>query len=560
VSPSRAAAGRGPYDAIVIGGGHNGLVCAAYLAREGLRTLVLERRSIVGGMAATAEITPGVRAPTLAHTVGRLRPRIVRELALKAHGLSLLGPEVRAFAPQPDGAPGMTLWADIGRTVTELSALAGRGVLPLRDVAAYADADRQLLALGAGLGALMGRTPPDLGHPSLADALAGMRGGLAARSRANAEGGGLLRVLPMAVRDLVGEWFASDALRALVAARGVQYTALGPRMPGTAQVLVTDAAGHPGGVAGQSVVARGGPGALAEALSAAAVAAGAEVRTEAQVVRVMHRGERATGVALASGEEIEAGVVVSGLDPRQTLLRLVDPEVLGPRLGWRASNIRAAGATAKVNLALAELPHFASLVGVGADEQTARLRGRIVFAPDMRWLDLAQRAAKYGRLPEAPYMEATIPTLLDRTLIDERRAGRVRHVMSVIVQAAPYALRDGDWDTRRDELGDLVLATLEQFAPRISALVEARQVITPLDIEREWGATGGHPMHAEVALDQWFEWRPLHGYGRYRMPLAGLYLCGSGAHPGGGITGAAGMQAAHEVLADIRHAGRTLVA
>jgi phytoene dehydrogenase-like protein len=323
-------------------------------------------------------------------------------------------------------------------------------------------------------------------------------------------------------------------------------------MPGTAQVLVTDAAGHQGGVAGQSVLVRGGAGALGAALAAAAQAAGAELRTGAEVVRVLARGERASGVALASGEEIEADVVVSGLDPRTTLLRLVDPAILGPRLGWRASNIRSAGATAKVNLALGGLPDFSSLAGLPAAEQAARLRGRIVFAPDMRWLELAQRAAKYGELPAAPLLEATIPTLLDRSLVDERRAGGARLVMSVIVQAAPYSLREGTWDTRRDELADLVLATLEQFAPGISAMVEARQVITPLDIERDWGASGGHPMHADVALDQWFEWRPLHSYGRYRMPLAGLYLCGSGAHPGGGITGAPGMQAAQEVIADVR--------
>jgi phytoene dehydrogenase-like protein len=546
------------YDAIVIGGGHNGLVCAAYLARDGQRVLVLERNDRPGGMAATSEILPGVRVPTLAHTVGRLRPRMARELRLREHGLALLGPEVRAFAPQLDGAPGVTLHADIGRTVGELTELAARGVLPLRDAAAYADADRQLLALGSGLGALMGRVPPDIAHPSLADALAGALSGLAAGARAHSEGGGLLRVLPMAVADLVGEWFSSDALRALVAARGVQYTSFGPLMPGTAQVLVTDAAGHGGGIAGQSVIARGGPGSLGAALAASAVALGAEVRLGAEVVRVTRSGERVTGVALASGEEIGAAVVVSGLDPKRTLLDLLEPEAVGPRLSWRASNIRSAGATAKVNLALDALPAFASLAGLAADEQAARLRGRVVFAPTMDWLERAAREARYGRLPDAPYMEATIPTLLDRTLLDDGRRGRaakVAQVMSVIVQAAPYGLRDGDWDARRDELGDLVVATLERFAPGLGDRVVERQVVTPLDIEREWGATGGHPMHAEIGLDQWFAWRPLYGYGRYRMPLAGLYLCGSGAHPGGGITGAPGKLAAQEILADIQ-AGR----
>ncbi|CAN5718630.1 NAD(P)/FAD-dependent oxidoreductase [soil metagenome] len=542
----------GGYDAIVVGGGHNGLVCAAYLARDGQRVLVLERRQEPGGMAATSEILPGVRVPTLAHTVGRLRPRVARELNLREHGLALIGPEVRAYAPALDGAPGVTLSADIGRTVGELTELASRGVLPLRDAAAYADADRQLLALGSGMGALMGRVPPDIAHPSLADALSG----LAAGARAHSEGGGLLRVLPMAVADLVGEWFASDALRALVAARGVQYTAFGPPMPGTAQVLITDAAGHGGGIAGQSIIARGGPGSLGAALAASAMAFGAEVRLGAEVVRVTRRGDHVAGVALASGEEIGAPVVVSGLDPKRTLLGLLEPEVLGPRLSWRASNIRSAGATAKVNLALAGLPQFSSLAGMGAHEQAVRLRGRVVFAPTVDWLERATREAKYGRLPEAPYMEATIPTLLDRTLLNEGRRGRaakVEQVMSVIVQAAPYELRDGGWDdARHDELGGLVVATLERFAPDLGKLVVERQVITPLDIERDWGATGGHPMHAEIGLDQWFAWRPLHGYGRYRMPLAGLYLCASGAHPGGGVTGVPGMLAAQEVLADLK--------
>jgi phytoene dehydrogenase-like protein len=305
-------------------------------------------------------------------------------------------------------------------------------------------------------------------------------------------------------------------------------------------------------------MARGGAGALGTALASAAGALGAEVRLGAEVVRVSHHDDRATGVVLASGEEIAAPVVVSGLDPKRTLLDLLEPEVLGPRLSWRASNIRSVGATAKVNLALAGLPTFSSLGGMNIDEQAVRLRGRTVIAPGTDWLERATRAAKHGRLPDAPYMEATIPTLLDRTLLGEARTGkarRVEHVLSVIVQAAPYELREGDWDARRNELGDLVVATLARFAPGIAELVVERQMITPLDIERDWGATGGHPMHAEIGLDQWFAWRPLHGYGRYRLPLVGLYLCGSGAHPGGGITGGPGMLAAQEVLADLA-AGR----
>ena len=537
--------GRRSYDAIVIGGGHNGLVCAAYLARDGLSTVVLERRSVVGGMAGTAELMPGVRVPTLAHTVGRLRPSVARDLQLRDHGLALVQPDVRVFAPQADGRH-ITLWTDVARTAAEL---ADGGLVSQRDAAAYPIAEGRLRTLGAALGTLMTRTPPDLTRASLGDALDGVKAGLLARTRASSESGGLLRVLPMAVADLVGEWFESDALRALICARAVQYSALGPRMPGSAQLLLAEAAGNDGGLAGQSVFVRGGPGALADALASAARAFGVDVRSDAEVVGVRHAGDRVQGIALASGEEIDAPVVVSGVDPKQTLLRLLPPEVLGPRLSWRASNIRQRGVTAKVNLALGGLPSFR---GLDPAAGAPRLRGRIVFAPGMRVLERATDGAKYGRMADEPYLEATIPTLIDPGLVEADGTGGQRHVMSIIVQSAPFDLRAGDWDEQRESLGDSVVRTLEAYAPGIGGLVEARQVITPLDLERDYGATEGHALHAEAGLDQWFAWRPLHGLGRYRMPLAGFYLCGSGAHPGGGITGGPGQLAARQVLADAR--------
>ncbi len=533
------------YDAVVVGAGHNGLVCAAYLARAGMRTLVLEARPNVGGMAETSEPWPGVRVPTLAHTVGRFRPLVARELRLREHGLKLVQPDVRVFAPQPDGRA-LTLWGDSRRTAAELAA---NDLVGPHDIGAYEQADARLRALTNGLASLHARVPPDLASPTLTHAFAGIRTALVARTRARSTSGGLLRVMPMAIRDLVDEWFESDALRAAIAARGVLLSGFGPRMPGTAGVLLTDAAGNDGGLCGQTVFARGGPGALTTALASAARAAGAEVRTSSAVARVRRDGETVKGVTLTSGDEIDAPVVVSSLDPKTTLLKLVDPEALGPRLSWRASNIRQRGVTAKVNFALRELPHFA------AATEERRLRGRILLAPSMLGLERAADPAKYGRISEEPLIEATIPTLLDASLIDPGRAGAVRHVMSVIAQAAPRDLREGTWHERRDELGDVVTKMIETYAPGFGDLVEARQVLTPLDIERDYGADGGHPMHAEVGLDQWFAWRPLHGLGRYRMPLRGMYLCGSGAHPGGGVTGAPGQLAAHEVLADLR-AGR----
>jgi phytoene dehydrogenase-like protein len=382
-------------------------------------------------------------------------------------------------------------------------------------------------------------TPPDPTGPSLSDALGGLR---LLRGLRQLGGPGntreLLRVLPMAVADLVKDAFETEVLRGAIAARGVQYTAMGPWSAGTVAVLLSDSVGG-GGAAGRPAYAAGGPGALGDALAAAARAAGAEVRCGAEVAAITTAGDRATGVALASGEDIPARAVVSGADPKRTLLHLVDPEALGPTLGWRAANIRSPGTVAKVNLALDGLPRF-------GDADRERLRGRIVVASGIDDLESAFDASKYGSVSDAPYLEATIPTLSDPSLAPDGG-----HVMSVLVQWAPYRLRDGDWDGRREELGDVVLKRLEDVGPGIAGLVRERRVLTPLDLERTYGLTEGHPLHAEPGLDQFFAWRPLYGYARYRMPVQGLYLCGAGAHPGGGITGAPGANAAREIVADL---------
>lgn len=529
---------QGAYDAAVIGAGHNGLVVAAYLARAGLRVVVLEARATVGGMAETSELRPGVRVPTLAHTVGRFGPAIARELRLREHGLRLTQPEIRVFAPQADGRA-LTLWDDVRRTAAELAA---NNLISAPDARGYEAADLRVRALARGLAQILARVPPDLAAPSLGDAFRGIRTALATRARTRSADASLLRAMPMAVRDLVDEWFESDPLRAVVAARGVLLTGMAPRMPGTAGVLITDAAGNDGGLAGQTVFARGGPGSLTAALDSAARAAGAEIRTGAGVEKVRRDGESVTGVIMRNGDEIDASVVISSLDPRSTFLGLIEPEVLGPRLSWRASNIRQRGRTAKVNFALHDLPNFPA-----AAEDSGRLRGQIVLAPSVSALDEAALPAKYGESPAEPLIEATIPSLTNSTLVDNDRAGAVRHVMSVIAEGVPFDVGEG--------VGDLVTRTIEKYAPGFVGLVEARQVITPLDIERDYGAQGGHPMHAEVGLDQWFAWRPLHGFGRYRMPLRGMYLAGSGAHPGGGVTGGPGRLAASEILDDVR-AGR----
>jgi phytoene dehydrogenase-like protein len=534
-----APLGRG-YEAIVVGGGHNALVTAAYLARAGKRTLVLERRGHVGGAAETGELG-GVRVPRLADTVGRIRPSVVKDLDLRAHGLRLVAPDVRVFAPQPDGSA-VTLWADQGRTVDGLRPRS------THDADAYPDFDRLVRSLGRFLADLAAETPPDVKAPGIGDALMGLKLGRTFRGLGRHDSHTILRVLPMAVADFVAEAFETDALRAAIAWRGVRGSFLGPWSAGSTAILLADGAGNDGGAAGQTVFAIGGPGALSEALASAARGAGAEIRCDADVVAITSRDNHVTGVALASGQEILAPVVVSGLDPKRTLVGLADPVTIGPSMRWRAGNYRTPGVVAKVNLVVDRLPRFTA--ANGEDDQL--LRGRILAAPGIDAVERAFDAAKYGRVSDTPVLEATIPSLVDPSLVDGAPDGT--HVVSVSAQYAPYKLRDGTWDDagRADALADRVVAVIDELAPGFGSSIRAREVITPLDLERDYGLSGGHPLHGEQALDQFFLWRPFLGSGRYRLPIDGLYLCASGAHPGGGITGQPGQNAAREILSDLK--------
>ncbi len=546
-SAGRMSGSAGRWDAIVVGGGHNGLVCGAYLARGGLRTLILERRDAVGGAIVTSELAPGARVSGLAHTVGRLRGSIARDLGLARHGLRLVQPAARVTSLRPD-APAITLWGDARRTAEGLAPISAH------DAVRWVEVDAEIRALAGVLSRLAAMTPPDPSSPELGDLVGALRLGMHLRGLPEARARALFRVLPQPVADFLEDRLDHDALRAMLAVRGMRHSSLGPRAAGSTGVLLADAAGNDGGAAGETVYARGGAGALAAALAAAARAVGAEIRARADVVAIRDHDGRVTGVVLADGTELDAPVVVSGADPRHTLLALLHPEAIGPTLGWSAGNLRQSGVTAKVNLALAELPRFTGLEGADA---AARLRGRVLVAPSTGYLDAAADAAKHGRMSDAPWLEATIPSLVDPLLVDGAEVSGVRHVMSVLVQSAPRHLREGDWDARRDELGDRVLAVLESVAPGITDRVVTRQVITPLDLERDHGLTGGHPLHGEPSLDQWFAWRPMLGLARYRLPLAGGYLCGSGSHPGGGVTGVPGRNAAREILADVRRERRS---
>jgi phytoene dehydrogenase-like protein len=429
------------YDAVVVGAGHNGLVAAGLLAKAGLSTLVVERAERIGGaLGPTDELVPGVRVPTLAHSVGRLAPSVATALKLYDHGLRLIQPEVRVWAPQPDGRA-VTLWGDPGRTAGELRSWSAH------DADSYPAFDARVRALAEVLGRLNELTPPSADALSAEGALGAVRLVQAFRGLDKKDAQTLLRVLPMAVADFVGEYFDTDSLRALLALRGVLYASMGPWSAGTAAVLLGDSAGNKGGAPGPAVFVEGGPAALAAALASAARTFGAQIRTGAEVAGIRADSEgRASGVALDSGEEIEAGVVVSGADPKRTL-RLVDPVELGPTLRWRAENIRTPGVTAKVNLVLEDLPRFSAL---GADGDRGRLQGRIVLAPSVDGIEGAFDATKYGRIAPSLPMEATFPTL-----VDPQPASGGRHVMSIVAQYAPYGLADG-WESGREDLGDRV--------------------------------------------------------------------------------------------------------
>ncbi|MEX1046070.1 MAG: NAD(P)/FAD-dependent oxidoreductase [Actinomycetota bacterium] len=524
------------YDAVVVGAGHNGLVTGSYLAKAGRRVLILERREQAGGLLANLEVAPGFKAPGIVHTVGRLRRSVIEDLGLRSNGLELISPSVRAFAPQPDGSA-RTFWGDVGRTADELRAHSER------DARAYPEFDERVRSLAGFLAAVNEITPPDIKARKLTDGINGLKLGLRFRKLGPKLSREFTRAAPMAIADFVREHLETDAVVGPLAARAVQYTSMGVWSAGTALVFLNDSAGNDGGVAGQTVFARGGPGALAQALVEAAKGFGAEIRTGEEVVHVTTNADGvATGVVLASGQEIEARAVVGAAGPKRVLTEWVDPVVLGPHLRWRAANIRTPGATAKVNLALSGMPSF-----TGGDEE--RLAGRIVIAPGIDYVERAFDASKYGRISDEPYLEATIPTITDPSLAPEGG-----HVMSVVAQWAPYELRDGDWNAERDRLADLVVKSLETYAPGLGDLVTARQVLTPVDLEEDFGLTQGHVLHGEPGIDNFFLWRPLLGHARYRLGIQGLYLCGSGAHPGGGITGGPGQNAAREILKDLKKA------
>jgi phytoene dehydrogenase-like protein len=521
-------------DVIIIGGGHNGLVTAFYLAKAGFKPLVLERRAHTGGAAITEEFHPGFRCSTLAHSAGPVLPEVMQDMQLARHGLRLIKPDVSVTALSPDGRA-LVLYNDIKRTADEIRKFSAR------DAEKYPEFQQSLAKIGAVIGQVLKQTPPDIDDPNRSDLWGMLSTGRALRKLGKKDMYRVLRWAPMAVADLVAEFFDTELLRATIAARGIFGTALGPWSAGSSLVLLIRAAGD-SHAAGSPHFAVGGTGSVTQAMAAAAREAGVEIRTDAEVREIRIKDGAAKGVVLANGEEMSVRCVVSNADPKRTLLNLVDSTHLTPDFVLKLQHYRMPGTVAKMNLALSGLPQFTALNG-----NTDALRGRIHIGPEIDYLERAFDESKYGNFSQQPYLELTVPSLTDPTF-----APPGKHVMSIYVQYAPYQLKSGDWEQQRDALGNTVVKTLAEYAPNLPELIEDGQIITPKDLEQHYGLTGGHIFHGELALDQFFTMRPLLDWARYRTPVRNLYLCGSGTHPGSGLTGGSGFNAAREIVKELR--------
>jgi len=536
-------------DIIILGAGHNGLITAFYLARAGFKPLVIERRPTVGGCAITEEFHPGFRCSRLAHNTGPIRSDIVADMELSRHGLKTYTPTIRVLSLAHGG--NLALYGDLTRSQQEIAKFSQK------DAAGYAEFQQALTRIAEVAAVLMNITPPDIDEPGANNLWELLTTGRKIRGLGEKDLYRVLRWTPMAIADLVAEWFETELLRGTIAAQGIFGTSLGPWSAGSSATLLLRAASD-SNLAGASSYLAGGAGAVTAAMAAAAQAAGAGIRTSCEVARINISDGAAIGVVLANGEEVQARAVISNADPKRTLLGLVEPQHLQPCFLQRLQHYRMNGTVAKVNLALGGLPKFKGIEG----DVIARLSGKIQISPELDYLERAFDASKYGEFSPHPYIEATIPTVWDNSL-----APAGKHVMSIYMQYAPYKLRppqhaqprrvlgaparNGDWDSRRGALGDTVVNTLAEYAQDLPSLIEAREVITPKDLEETYGLTGGHIFHGELALDQLFTMRPLLDWAQYRTPIKNLYLCGSGAHPGTGLNGMSGANAAREIIKDL---------
>jgi phytoene dehydrogenase-like protein len=523
------------YDVIVIGGGHNGLTNAAYLARAGKKVLVLERRHVLGGAAVTEEVFPGFKFSVCSYVVSLLRPEIIRDLDLPRHGLEIL-PLDGTFTPMPSGD---YLWRvnDHGKTHREIARHSKV------DAEAYDEFGKAMQAMCRFVKPILSMVPPDpstLNPRELMKLLfLGKRfQGLASEDKYNQ-----VQLMTMSAIDFLDQWFETDVLKATMSASGIIGTFLGVRSPGTAYVLLHHYMGEIDGAFRSWGFARGGTGAISNAIADAAREAGAEIRTEAPIARIIVKGNRAQGVALQNGDEIYADVISSSVDPRLTFIKFIEESALPTEFLEDVRRYKFRGSSGKVNIALDALPDFKCLPGPGA-----HLRGAISISPSVEYMERAYDDAKYGNFSRHPYIDMVIPSLTDPSV-----APPGKHVMSCFVQYAPYKLRAGlNWDDQREAFGNAVIDTIAEYAPNFKNIILNKQVLTPLDLERDFGLSEGNIFQGELSLEQLFFLRPVPGYAQFRTPIKNLYMCGSATHPGGGIMGAPGRLAALEILKDVK--------
>ncbi len=520
------------YDAIVIGGGHNGLVNAAYLAKAGKKVLVLERRHVLGGAAVTEEIVPGFLFSVCSYVVSLLRPEIIRELDLPRHGLEIL-PLDGTFTPMPNGD---YLWRmnDHARTQREIRRHSRV------DAEAYDEFSKMMTPMCRFVKPILNMIPPDPTTLRPRDLQRLYFLGQRFRDLSSDERYTLIQLMTMSAADFLDQWFETDVLKATMSASGIIGTFLGIRSPGTAYVLLHHYMGEIDGAFRSWGFSRGGTGAISNAIAAAAREFGAEIRTQASVDKILVKNGRTTGVVLKSGEEISASVVSSSVDPHLTFEKFLEPSELPSDFLESVRRYKFRGSSGKVNLALDALPDFKSLSGQGA-----HLRGAISISPSIEYMERAYDDAKYGRYSRKPYIDIVIPSLTDPSV-----APPGKHVLSCFVQYAPYKLAQGTWDEQREAFGDTVVNTIAEHAPNIKKIIVGRQVLTPLDLEREFGLTQGNIFQGELSLEQLFFLRPVPGWAYYRTPIDNLYMCGSATHPGGGIMGAPGRIASQAILKD----------
>ena len=522
------------YDVAIIGAGPNGLVAAAYLAKAGRKVLVLEKKDIIGGIAVTEEFFPGFSASSITDESGSFSKKVAADLNLKRFGREVLPADPLIFAPQEDGKH-LTIWHDVGRTVREI------------DHFSHADADaypafiKEMGKIARIIAGLNHMILPDMPEAGLSDMPETLKLVKPVRSLGWKRIAQVLRIMPLPVADLLGEWFESDTVKAAIAASALNNISLGPQESGTAYSFLQNVANSNDGLFRSSGQIKGGMGALTQALAHAAENHGTKILTNAEVSRITIKKGRAAGVVLADGKTIPVGTVVSALDMRSTFSKLVDPGHLNEAVLKNVQNITYCGTTARVHFALDALPTFAGITGNAQQV----LSGHIQIAPSIADLQRAYDPVKYGQYSERPYLDIRIPSLNDPSLAPDGK-----HVMSATVKYMPYHLREGNWEELRDSLGRLVIKNISRLVPDFEQCVQHCHVITPLDMEKKYCLPEGSLVHGDITLDQSLWMRPIPGYAKYRAPVKGLYLCSAATHPGAGLTGINGLNAARKVLKD----------